>query len=250
MLFHLDHESPIPLHYQLLQQLRAAIEEGTLRSGDTLPSEPELAASAGVSRATVRQAFDRLAREGLLLRRQGRKTVIQAAPYVPAAPTYSYMFSDPQMENAPTPDARVLEVDQIAPPADVRDVLQLGPNDLVLAIDRVRTVNDVPVGFERILLPSSRVPGLTRSHLDQGSLYDLLERRYGLAMVRAEETLEATPLQGDVARQLSVADGSAGFLATRFTFAGESVIEVRYRYIPGERFRGTLTLSRGQMNRD
>src|SRR5918912_3516508 len=61
-----------PAHAQIERSLAEAIAAGRLLPGDRLPSERELAARAGVSRMTLRQALDSLERRGLLERRVGR----------------------------------------------------------------------------------------------------------------------------------------------------------------------------------
>jgi DNA-binding transcriptional MocR family regulator len=50
----LDRRSFVPLYYQLQEALKEQIESGLWKSGDPLPSEPELARRFGVSRVVVR----------------------------------------------------------------------------------------------------------------------------------------------------------------------------------------------------
>ncbi|MEY8711051.1 transcriptional regulator PdhR [Mangrovibacter phragmitis] len=59
------------------QQLEYLILEGTLRPGEKLPPERELARQFDVSRPSLREAIQRLEAKGLLLRRQGGGTFIQ-----------------------------------------------------------------------------------------------------------------------------------------------------------------------------
>lgn len=56
---------------QIAKQLQDAIINGELRRGDQLPTEMELAASFGVSRPTIREAFKRLAAQNLIQSRRG-----------------------------------------------------------------------------------------------------------------------------------------------------------------------------------
>lgn len=58
------------------QSLVTAILEGTFAPGDTLPGERTLAAELGVTRPTLREALQRLARDGWLTVQQGKSTVV------------------------------------------------------------------------------------------------------------------------------------------------------------------------------
>lgn len=71
-----DRSSPVPLYFQLSQQLEAAIEHGALTPGSLLGNEIELAARLGLSRPTVRQAIQSLVDKGLLVRRRGVGTQV------------------------------------------------------------------------------------------------------------------------------------------------------------------------------
>jgi GntR family transcriptional regulator len=53
----LDRRSPIPLYFQLSQQLEEAISTGVLKPGDRIDTEVEIAERFGLSRPTVRQAI-------------------------------------------------------------------------------------------------------------------------------------------------------------------------------------------------
>ena len=59
-------------HHDVIAQLASAIQHGTLRFGDRLPSERTLAEQFGVSRATVRKASHVLADAAVLEVRSGR----------------------------------------------------------------------------------------------------------------------------------------------------------------------------------
>ena len=55
-----------PVYQQVADQIRAAIVEGNLGPGDPLPTERELCAQLGVSRASVREALRSLQAQGLV----------------------------------------------------------------------------------------------------------------------------------------------------------------------------------------
>ena len=53
----IDKHSPIPMYYQIMNQLREKIAEGVYNVGDALPPERELVEVYQVSRMTIRQAI-------------------------------------------------------------------------------------------------------------------------------------------------------------------------------------------------
>jgi GntR family transcriptional regulator len=71
MLFRLNPNSGQPLYLQLMQQIRHAVEHGTLRPGDQLPGIRTLAEELVVSPTTVVKAYSELEHEGVLDLRQG-----------------------------------------------------------------------------------------------------------------------------------------------------------------------------------
>src|SRR5207248_798317 len=72
----LDRASPVPLYYQLAENLETAIRSGSLSSGSHLENEIELARQLKVSRPTVRRAIAVLANRGLVIRRHGIGTLV------------------------------------------------------------------------------------------------------------------------------------------------------------------------------
>ncbi len=75
----LSRRSQVPLHQQIIDQLRLAIEEGRLVPGAALPSTRGLAADLKVARATVVLAYEHLRAEGLLEATLGSVTRVAAS---------------------------------------------------------------------------------------------------------------------------------------------------------------------------
>ena len=64
------------LYEQIVQQIEGSIVDGSLKSGDQLPAERELAQRFGVSRTAVREAVKALREKGLVEAYSGRGTFI------------------------------------------------------------------------------------------------------------------------------------------------------------------------------
>ena len=54
---HLDKSIPIPLYYQLKEEILNNIKSGVYEQGSMVPKEQDLCDSLGISRTTVRQAI-------------------------------------------------------------------------------------------------------------------------------------------------------------------------------------------------
>jgi GntR family transcriptional regulator/MocR family aminotransferase len=80
---HLDRTSSEPLHQQLYRQIREELESGSFNSSTSrVPSSRALAATLGISRPTVNQAFSKLLAEGYLQVR--KRSGIFVADHLPA----------------------------------------------------------------------------------------------------------------------------------------------------------------------
>jgi GntR family transcriptional regulator/MocR family aminotransferase len=81
-----DRAAATPLAVQISAQLEAAVTGSVLRAGDRLPSSRDLAATLGVSRTVVTNAYARLFAEGWLEGRHGSGTYVAdvTTPLAPA----------------------------------------------------------------------------------------------------------------------------------------------------------------------
>ena len=75
-----NRSSPVPLYFQVAEQLEGAIQEGRLLPGDRIANEVALADQLGLSRPTVRQAIQTLVDKGMLVRKRGVGTQVVNAP--------------------------------------------------------------------------------------------------------------------------------------------------------------------------
>jgi GntR family transcriptional regulator len=85
-------------------------------------------------------------------------------------------------------------------------------------VRRIRLADGRPIVLERSLFPAGRFPGMLECRLD-GSLYELLEVRYGLRPHRARESLEPVTAGVREAEALEVAEGDPLMLVERTAYA-------------------------------
>lgn len=72
----IDKESPVPLYYQLMEQIKHLIEDGSIAIGTQISTERELMAELHLSYNTVTRALRELVQQGILERKQGCGTFV------------------------------------------------------------------------------------------------------------------------------------------------------------------------------
>jgi len=226
-----------PLHVSIAEQLTAAIASGQLAAGTRLPPERQLAGSLAVSRMTVRQALGELERDGLLRRVVGRSggTFVQEAGAEPG-PAGAQGLSAALRREAHAAHAELISAD--VEPAGKRTsaALDLGRNERVVVIVRLRLADGKPLAVERSSLPVRLFPDIEDMDL-AGSLYDLMDTGFGLRPVRALERLETAEARPSDARTIGAKRGAPILLVERIGYAADGTPVEFAR----DRFRGDRT---------
>lgn len=233
----------VPLYQQVSDDMRKRIEAKSWRAGDRLPTETELSAMYGVSRITIRQAVDILAREGRVHKQPGIGTFL-VDPLVTVGARRLTSFSEELRQLGLSPQSRVLQQRLTAGSREITARLGLRPRDEVVTVERLRLGDGQPIGLQTAWLPARLFPGLQDADLAQQSLYDYLRDTYGVVPSDADETFAATSIQGHTAELLAVSPGSCGLLVERITRAGGRPIELVSSVMRSDRYRIHIRLHR------
>jgi GntR family transcriptional regulator, transcriptional repressor for pyruvate dehydrogenase complex len=89
------------LYEQIVQQIEESVLNGTLKPGDQLPAERDLAQRLGVSRTAVREAVKTLREKGLVEAYSGRGTFITNGTSQAARQSFDLMVKVGQHEGSP-----------------------------------------------------------------------------------------------------------------------------------------------------
>jgi GntR family transcriptional regulator, transcriptional repressor for pyruvate dehydrogenase complex len=89
------------LYEQIVQQIEESVLNGTLKPGDQLPAERELAQQLGVSRTAVREAVKTLREKGLVEAYSGKGTFITDGTSQAARQSFDLMVKLGQPEGLP-----------------------------------------------------------------------------------------------------------------------------------------------------
>jgi GntR family transcriptional regulator len=237
-----SHDSPLPLYYRVRQAVRQQIDEGAWKPGDLIPPESRLLENFGVSRATIRQALLDLVREGLLVRKQGRGTFVATRKIAEPLPRL-VSFSEEMRREGLMPSTRSAKVEVVVAPRRVADALRASPADMFLRVERVRCADGQPIVLLVSYLPQAL--GIDPSEDFSGSLYALLEGKYGLELGEALQIIEAGAADQYVAGQLDLGEGDPILIIRRGLFARDgSPVEYVEGFYPADRYRYTIRLER------
>lgn len=208
-----DKASPVPLYFQIAENLKKAIESGELKPGQRLDNEIQLSEQLTVSRPTVRQAIQRLTQEGLVVRQRGVGTVI-VERRIQRRLALSSLYEDLRASGK-QPATSVLSVRSV--PADDETAAALGvpPGQAVMRIERVREAEGSPLAVMRNFLPADLLPRADiESVLTRQGLYETL-RQQGVRFHSAEEVIGARKATAAEAALLQAPRNSTVLTMTR-----------------------------------
>ena len=209
-----DRNSPVPLYFQIAEQLERFIDSGELAPGDRLDNEVELADRLAVSRPTLRKAIERLVAQGLLVRRRGVGTVV--VPRRVKRPIALTSLHDDLVQAGRLPYTRVLGIAD--EPAGPHAAAALGVTEgaAVVSVERLRYADDTPLAVMHNYLPAGLL-SVTAESLEHGGLYELL-RAAGLQPQVASQTISARPATSRESRLLGAPRSATVLTMTRTAF--------------------------------
>ncbi len=209
---------PLPRYYQLKELLREKVRSGEWLPGTVIPSERELCEQYRISRMTARQSITELVREGLLYREQGRGTFV-AQPRIAQQLARLTGFSEDMQARHQRPGARVLTAEIWAADSCTADRLNVKHGHPVFRVRRLRLADAQPLALETSVVHFAGCEQLLDEDLAHSSLYQLLETKYKLPLLTAEQEVEASLAQDDETELLGLVVGDPVLRTRRVTYS-------------------------------
>lgn len=198
---------------QVASDLRQAIAAGRYPAGQRLPTEAELVTATGLSRQTVRRAFQELVTEGVIYRVRGRGSYA-----MPGDGKYLRSFGSVEdlMALSLDTEMQVVEPLHVLASVDVAGRLEVA-DDTVMTMSFLRLHEGVPFCYTRVHLPMDlgrrlrQRPELT-DLAEPGArgritVISLIERVNDRAIHSALQNATAEAATADIARQLGCTEG-------------------------------------------
>ncbi|MBE0700429.1 MAG: GntR family transcriptional regulator [Acholeplasmataceae bacterium] len=221
----------VPKYYILKRELIQMINSEELLEDQMIPSERKLIEQYGMSRITVRRAINDLVNEGYLYIIQGKGTFVKGDKA--QQDLFSITSCTQDIINfGMVPSRKVLGVSVIKAFAKKSRQLEIEPGEKIIEIDRVYFADQEPINHTIAYLPTKYFPKLENHDFEKQSLYEVLEKEYGVQITHATRTIEAVLAQGETADLLEIEEGVPIIL-----FRGTTYAVIGNKEVPIETFK-------------
>jgi GntR family transcriptional regulator len=225
---------PIPLYYQIAWQLRSEIHARRYTPHARLPTEEALVQAFGVSRTTVRLAFQVLLKDGLVRRVAGRGTFVSADPGRHPAEWMVEAIDDVITSTTRLRHRyRFLDVRDVPASRELAAIFGGPPGMPVREFRRLRLVDGRPFFYVTLQVPRDLAERVPRPRFREKPMVSLLEEHAGIRVVAADQWASAARADEEVARHLRLKVGDPVLTVERHFFGERGrVVEVavdRYR---------------------
>ncbi|QGY45270.1 UTRA domain-containing protein [Maribellus comscasis] len=196
----------IPQYRQLYEILRKHIMNGVYGEGSLLPSENELCAAHNMTRPTVRHALDSLVKDGLILKKQGKGSIVKK----PVRDIGILSIAG----TASAVGVRYLKTDILQKPVIQKweesfpfELSELEQEAGCVYMERLRFVEGAPVFYDINHLPNIHIPRITNRSFENKSLFDILRQTYQIEILGGEQKLKAIKPDAKIKKLLQLKSG-------------------------------------------
>ncbi len=215
----IDRASTVPLYSQIKQILISELRNA--KNGDApFLTEASLIKRFHVSRAPVRQALAELVEGGYVVRHRAKGTFpvqglnVRLPPAMELGSLTRYLT-----EQGLHPTSRVTLLERVTAPSEVAETLGLDAQEQVLHLQRIISVNGLPLAWTRTYLctPAHFRPDIAELERT-GSVFALIDRDLGVTFTRGEQQIWASGASREEARALDVKTGAPVLIAVTSMF--------------------------------
>lgn len=234
---------PLPLYFQIVEDIKQKIKNGIYKIGDALPTEAELIKSYNVSRTTIRRALQELHSNEIIFSIQGKGTYVsnlKPRQNLNTITNWAQTIEKLGMK----PSTKEVQFEELLPSIDIKNKLKLDDYTKIIKIKRVRYADDKPMCIMTNLLISNMVPGITEMNLyGNVSLYEILEKKYNFKLKSAVETIEARNASKYESKVFKINQYVSVLDVKRLTYdIFEKPVEIVETISPGDRYSYTMIL--------
>lgn len=211
----------------IFDKVKEKIEEKYITTGktsDLLPSERELAKEFSVSRPTVRKALATLEQEERIIKSEGRgyilKTKATSEKYIDHELDSFIGFFQDAIQQGRKISSKILQQTVVPADSTISAYLEIDPGDLILVLERIRYIDDLPTCIAKSCIPLAVLPEIVEHDFSKESLFSVLEDK-GISLAFAKRSIEVTPPNNLENLYLELEDHEPVFVFTSIGFTKE-----------------------------
>ncbi len=218
----IDKSLPTPLHIQLAQSIRTAIQDGILHTNAKLPAEAELGKAFNLSRPVVRQAYTQLSENRLIYRQKAKGSFV--LPKVEHFNLLKALFPLTEKISTSEVSENIVELEHRIIPYNLKTMsqLELSKSDSVHMTKRLYYGEKHSMFYMEILQPLAYYPK------------EILNNNIDTDTKKIHRNIFAVKLDSKVCNIFNIPEDSAGFKIVSTTHSKtNSVIELSTAYVQG-----------------
>ncbi len=234
------------MYREITRILLSEIREGAYVRNKRMPTEAQLSERFGVSRFTVREALRAIEEMGLISRRPGAGTTLQATEF-DSRFANSISSIDDLLQYARTTRFKVRSVSTLVPGAKLTSRIGRAVEGEWRKVVGLRVTEDDgrPICLTEIYLPIELDEIVPRIGTLPVAVYQMIEETYGLRIESIEQEIEADVLTRNAANMLDADLASPALRISRRYFTAEQrLIEASVNVHPAGAYRYAMTLHR------
>jgi GntR family transcriptional regulator len=225
-----------PKYYTIARDIIEKIREGELLPGMQVPSENEIIQQYKVSNTTARKALQEIDNGGWATKIKGKGTYVRKQSVVRSVDRI-LSFTDNMLELGYSPSTQLLFKgileEGYAASINGRKYTMKGP---VYKVHRLRFADEIPMMLEVRYISMELCPGIIDEELS-GSLYEIYNQKYGLALKEVHQMLSTFMIDSGVGEFFNLQQSIPGILVDGVTFCGrEIILEMEKSIYRGDRY--------------
>lgn len=218
-----DPQSPVPLYYQVEQDLRRLIRVKELPVGCLIPPEIALAEAYGVGRQTMRMAISHLVDDDLVKRQAGRGTFVQSQRERRQF-FLDRSFTQQMIEIGLVPRSSVVDTKKGLIDHNAPSVFSRYLGEPYFQMVRIRYGSDHPIGWQQSTVREKLCPGIGAVDFSRNSLYAVISKTYNHFIREIQHTVNAVSADEQLAKLLKVRPGTPLLQVNSSTFIEDGQI--------------------------
>ena len=210
------------------QSIHAQIQSGRLPAGEHLPGSESLLRTYECDEATLEAAIGDLIYEGLLERNPAHRDEVRVLMHPLWGTLWgNHSLTKEALRRGIEPGTIILKFETVPSWQAVQSRLNLGPEDEVIIMERLRLAGAQPISMEFSYYPANLYPGMSMEMFTGGgegqSSFRVMQEEFNLIPDHAQDEVTVAAIEGREAALLHVEPGTPVLIRFRLTLTKQDL---------------------------